>query len=167
VGASADGWLVMTSGSAPLTPDIWDMVARRRVSRLIGAAYDTDSAFFSPDRRTIVTRGRQQRTSGDTGYTAYEWKVWDVQTGRLLWSFGKDEYVVSVCFSPDSRFLLSRGQILEARTGKVVRTLEAPSADASVLFSLDGKMDAASSAEQAAFWDARTGKRHVSPLGHP
>ena len=94
---------------------------------------------FSPDGKALAETG----SGGDT-------RLWDVQTGALLKTFGGAGNRYAAAFSPDSKLLASAGeekaiQVWDVKTGKVVQTFSAEGAAPirSLAFSPDGKSLAA------------------------
>jgi WD40 repeat protein len=98
----------------------------------------TDNAFtlaFSPDERTLATG------SWDGAV-----KMWDLQSGALLWTSWHTDLILSVAFAPDGHTLASGGndamiRLWDVLTGKHVQTLVSQGgAVYSVAWSSDGSL---------------------------
>jgi WD40 repeat protein len=77
---------------------------------LVAAGSGVNVAAFTPD---ILHLKRGVLKNGEGGLTREigELRVWDLRTGKLLWSDsgGADHFVYAVAFSPDSKQLVSGG----------------------------------------------------------
>ncbi len=98
----------------------------------------TDNTFtlaFSPDECTLATGGWDGAV-----------KLWDVQSGTLLWTSWHTDLVFSVAFAPDAHTLASCGndatvRLWEVSSGKQIQTLASPGgAMYALTWSSDGQM---------------------------
>ena len=149
------------------------------------------SLAISPDGRTLVTgseTGRDEPSmSLETGKShwkkrahASKIKVWDVPTGKLLYTLPTRYPVWSVAVSPDGKTLVSsttnvssdtqgvsrdnssdRGnlQIWSLRTGRLLHTIPKSADDGMyIAISPDGKMVASGANEAIKLWNLQTGE---------
>jgi WD40 repeat protein len=121
------------------------------------------SVAFSPDGKRLVSCG-----FGNTGQG--EVKLWNVETGKMLFATKDIGIVDNVAFSPDGQRIACGGyataKILDAQNGQVLRTL--PGGGSSVAFSNDGKrlLSGGRSGKRKGFtvagevklWDIESGK---------
>lgn len=128
----------------PYQVSLWDVSSGKLLVRLPKGTFDQPSLktiIFSPDGKLIVTDSA----------------VWNVKTGKRLWSI-KHQYIwPSFAFSPDSQLLATsqgagyygadgRVRLWNARTGKPVNVIgvigevnDINGADGPILFSSDGR----------------------------
>lgn len=148
------------------------------------------SLAISPDGQTLVTgsaTGREEPSSLAIGKShrkkrsqASSIKVWDVPTGRLLYTLPTRYPVWSVAISPDGKTLVSsttnvssdtqqsprdnssdRGnlQIWSLRTGNLLHTIpKSPDDGMYIAISPDGKMLASGANEAIKLWNLQTGE---------
>jgi WD40 repeat protein len=90
-----DGVLV-TAGER--TIQVWDAAAGRMLRTLAGHTDWVDRLALAPDGRTLASAGREGLA-----------KVWDLETGKELESFGQGASCYAVAFAPDGRTLASGG----------------------------------------------------------
>jgi len=137
--------------------------------------------IFSPDGKTLAASSigvsaRPSEKAGELGQIGMESliEIWDTKTGTLIRtpfrSFDKsndlEDWVKSLAFSPDGKFLASCGyskfvKVRVVKSGKEIQTLNGDSEGfGSVVFSPDGKTLAASGGpEKSVLWDLNTGKQ--------
>lgn len=139
---------------------LWDMTTRTQLRRLRGHTNSTYSVDFSPDGTQLISGG------GDLNRS--EIILWDVETGKIIHRFRRDEsdLVFDVAFSPDGQLIVSGSSwiqgvdLWDVASGKHVRHLDSPRGMNAfeVTFSPDGsKVAAALSDKVALIWDAETG----------
>ncbi|MFN0168115.1 MAG: WD40 repeat domain-containing protein [Bryobacteraceae bacterium] len=113
---------------------------------------------FSPDGKHLAAAGVDR--------TVYLWDTGSWKIARKL--TGQPEMISALAFSPDGRFLVTGGFnvltsrhpvkviVWEIRSGKMVRTMEAPHRVSSATFSPDGKRVAAAYGDKAvSVWQVR------------
>ena len=119
-------------------PDIhlWELASGREVRRLTGHTGILAYSAFSPD-------GRQFASAGWSDCTA---RIWQVETGQLLWTLPHSNSVMCVAYSPDGTRLVTacydrKARVWDTATGKLTG-LSADYGDrvAFVKFSPDGRL---------------------------
>jgi len=153
---SPDGRQIL-SGSDDSTVKLWDTASGREIRTFSGHTSVVKSVAFSSDGRQIISG-----SSGDDSTV----KLWDTATGREIRTFS-DYMVSSVAFSPDSRQILSGGDITvklrDIATGHEIRTFSGHIwVTNSVAFSPDGRQILSSLNSEGTggimLWDAVTGR---------
>lgn len=91
------------------------------------------SIAFSPDERTLAS-----------GSLDGSIKLWDVESGALLWTVGPINGLLSLAFAPDGRTLASGGnettvRLWDAKLGTALEDLPHPGAVFSLAWSPDGR----------------------------
>jgi RNA polymerase sigma factor (sigma-70 family) len=153
---------------------LWDLATNkviREFNKLKGPREDKEpgawSIAFSRDGKKLATAQGSDRTA----------KVWDVETGKELATFGKHPgWVVAVAFSPDGKTVAAANagkdpqvKLWDLATGKERFTLKSPTcAYRSLAFSPDGKIlavageddrDEKNAACVVRLWNPATGKQ--------
>jgi len=179
---SSGGKFVVT-GSSDGSTKLWDAVTGREVKAL--GSSDSYQGFMSFD--SFMASVNSVNFSPDGNYvvigTNEGVKLWDVRTGKILRSFS-GSMILSISFSPDSRYILAAGadrtaRLLNVKTGEEVRVFTAPSnlkpgskpgSDSgyiySAAFSPDGKYVVISGYGAATLWNAKTGMAIRTFQGH-
>jgi WD40 repeat protein len=146
----------------------WDLEPGWQFERAIGSG-DADSSLvdrvnaldFSPDGRVLATGSGEPTRSGEV-------KLWSVDEGKLLRSFGSmhSDAVLSVRFSPDGRHLASASadrfvRVVELTTGKVIQAFEGHTSYVlGVAWKCDSRTLASAGADKMIkVWDFVTGER--------
>jgi WD40 repeat protein len=161
---SPDGQQLVTGGGGGRPASVWDATTGRR---LLSLAHDGDvnAAVFNPDGTQIVLAG--------SGIPA----IVDARSGRTLLTVRRPggDFQTGAAWTPDGRHVaLSIGNnpgevvLLDARTGKLVRSFPFPPNGASaVAISPDGsRLAAARFGPTAKIWDLRSGRLLATLRGH-
>ena len=157
---SPNGMHVAAAGSAGIW--IYDVTIHQEVALLTGNTGPVSGVVFSPDGSTIVS-----------GYDSGDILVWDVKTGERKQTLTTEqEWVRSVAFSPDGKIIASGGAcvegmclgitLLDAQTGKPLKSFGGLYTTLSLCFSPDGKVLASSGDDwdsNIRLWDVQTGER--------
>ena len=111
-------------------------------------------ARYSPDGRRLVT---------SASFPDFRVRIWDLVTGKLEHVL-PPEYSECGTFSPDgTRLAVSRRgaklHIVDARTYRVEREIDAPLSTFDVAYSPDGQCVAAAGLRGLMVWDAATGEQ--------
>jgi WD40 repeat protein len=164
---SPDGRFLATS-SGDNTARIWDVESGKELKKITGYMIGNGLAF-SPDSRLLAFN--QARIV----------QIYDLTTGNLVRSFdGHNNFVSSIAFSPDGRFLLTGSQDKTARlwdveTGASLRQFTGHKGggiseewgNIYLAFSPDGKFILTGSEDKTArLWDAKTGAVVQQFTGH-
>jgi WD40 repeat protein len=174
----------LASAAADGMVKVWDPSTGREVHTLKGAGKDVRRVCFSSDGMRLAGAGNDGGVTGTV-------QIWDVSSGRAVLRLKFDGFVRSLCYSPDgTRIAIASdgfvqngavlpGEILvwDARTGQKLFALRSPhNGFSSVCFSPDSMHIATSSnghfdqgkfvAGEVQTWDARTGEKLLSFLGH-
>jgi WD40 repeat protein len=159
---SADGARLF-SGSADKTIKLWN-AGTGELTRSFGPnSKGIESITLSSDGARLLSRSDA-------------WKLWDVDSGRLVRDFADDAASVLIEFSPNGEFLLSADspgtgnglQLWDARTGQLVRTfLGHTDSITSIAFSPDGARFISGSADKTLkLWNVHTGELLRTFVGH-
>jgi len=122
-----------------------------------------DKTDFGIKSVCLDSSGRLALTGG--AFSPYEIKLWDVETGTHLKILkGHTMAVVSVCFSPNGKFVLSESEdlmlkIWDISTGECIRTLKRPEGYDTSLFCNSNGRPALSGVKgnTMKLWDLATG----------
>jgi WD40 repeat protein len=122
---------------------------------------------FSPDGRLLVSAG------ADTSNKAGDARVWEADTGKLLWRLPHEDGVRWATFSPDNSRVATASEDHTARVwslasgAPVTAPLWHGQRVGALAFSPDGRMLATGSDDSTArIWDADTGEPLTAPLAH-
>ena len=147
---------------------VWSVTTSEEIASM---KYEGDAytVAFSPDGKYVVSEGCDQRDSNNACVLGSA-RVWETTTGKELSRMTHKGWVLSVAFSPDSKYVASGGAdniayVWEVADGKKIATLTHESAVSFVIFSPDGK-SIASSDNTVHIWDAANGSEtlHISPF---
>ncbi|MEQ1718121.1 MAG: WD40 repeat domain-containing protein, partial [Hyphomicrobium sp.] len=151
-----------------LVPDLWRPIIQsieinRTLCVLLGHSAAVIQCAFSADAQRLVT--------GSTDHTA---RVWDPQSGALLFTLRSHTgYVNTVSFSPDGKLIVTGSHdktacIWAPETGSLLHTLSGHSgAVLDACFSPDAKrLVTGSDDATACLWDAKTGAEIATMRGH-
>lgn len=177
-----DSRILASAGNQSLK--LWDSSTRKALYDLPGHNSLVFAVAFSPDGKVLASTA--QRTD-PRGNAAAEIKLWDVTTGRALWTVGLEDagMLNSIAFSPDGRLLAGGGRdagdsegafgkvaLWEVATGKELATFEAPRGEVQkVSFSPDGRSLAAATDQllrgAVTVWDVASGSERYRAEGLP
>jgi hypothetical protein len=126
---------------------------------------------FSPDGKWVVSGS--PATGAPNGDVDQKLRLWEVQTGKLLWSKNTRPYsVFSVAFSPEGQMIATgsgEGKVAlwDAVSGKLHRTLPGHQYCVnSVAFSPDGRQLASVGSDTLKLWEVKTGRLLRTLSGH-
>jgi WD40 repeat protein len=166
---SPDGLRVATE-SLDGTARIWDLRSQKFIS-LPGLTGPSAAIAFSPDGRMLATEGGPDTEGGARRIQGdYPVTVWNAATGASKFTLsGQEQFVTSVTFSPDGKFIVTTCGDKTARLwfsyGALVKELQAPVSSAK--FSSDGKFLVTASADNSArIWNGMTGDSVAEQKGH-
>lgn len=155
-------------GSNDGTVQIFDVASGRNIHRLQSLYDGILSVAFSPDGKKIVSGGWKGAKSKSDYLGGTE--LWDLETGKRVWSLGSYNEVWAVSFSPDGRTVGSAHDsfhndyntheinIWDVATGKLVRALGDAGNVKSLVFSPDGKrLVSAGTSALIRIWDVSSG----------
>jgi WD40 repeat protein len=110
VAFSHDGRLALTGGE-DRTARLWDVSTGREILCLKNHYGWVHSVAFSPDDSLIATAADDAR-------------IWDTQSGDLIWALMLQYAVFSARFSPDGKYLLTGGADKKAHQWDLTRRVE-------------------------------------------
>ena len=109
VAFSPDGkWIVAAGGDQ--TAMIWDAASGKPVRVLQGHGDAVQRAVFSPDSKTILTLG------GGNDLTV---RLWDVETGKQIYSVPSGGGFSSLFFFPDGQSFYAADNVYNTSDGQV------------------------------------------------
>jgi WD40 repeat protein len=161
VSFSPDGeWLAGAGRDGNIT--LWNIAEGAIRHTLSGHVGEVESVAFSPDGARLASSGGQEGKTGEV-------KVWEVDSGKALWSSSlKDRAAYNVAWLSDGATLVTAAygdgegvQLWDATNGKVKRTLSAAETRRpvwSVAVSPDGTLIAAVGTDGLRLWDANAAR---------
>ena len=161
---SLDGRRIV-SASWDRTVKVWDADTGAEVNTLRGHAMEVNGCKFSPDGTRVV--------SWDPGYYPEflsNLKLWDVTTGRELFTLTPEGGIRTCEFSRDGRYMLTGGSALKLWDAETMVELANLDGRSPCEFSPDGRRIVSATADGSALWDvsrAASGSSFDQPLGEP
>lgn len=161
---SPGGDFIAGGGEAELVT-VWDPTgAVRHVFRLHDTPFDPEEEEqpewivdlkFTPDGRYLIAAGNEQTI-----------KMWDIQTGKLVRSFGPHPWPKGLDISPDGSRLATSGEnntikIWEVATGKELLTFKEGEEYTDPVFSPDGQLLAVPAWRNVSIRNSATGEENV------
>jgi WD40 repeat protein len=137
------------------TVTFWNVSTGEYIRSLSGHSLVVNSVAISPDGKLLATGSRDLTV-----------KIWDILSGKVLFTFTHDQGVCRAEFSPDGKWLATREdmggwvRLWDVKTGKQIRLFNVPYLSPSVCgmaFTPDGRMLATSSQDgTVVLWDLST-----------
>ncbi|MCW5316385.1 protein kinase [Nostoc sp. KVJ3] len=171
VAFSPDGKLLV-SGSADCTIKLWQVNTGIEIQTLTGHSDSVSSIAYSP--RTVTTTNSQDRQFVASGSNDYTIKLWQVYTGRNIYTLaGHSFFVNCIAFSHDGEIIASGSgdntiKLWQVYTGREIRTLIGHSDSVwSVAFSQDRQFLASGSWDKTIkLWHLHSGREISTLTGH-
>lgn len=158
---SPDG-LQLASCSKDSTVQLWNAREPASAIRFLrGHSTEVADVAFSPDGKQLASASFDKTV-----------KIWDVVSGNEIKTLTNPAIMTSVSWSPDGSKLVagswnSTARIWDASTWESILTYQARSLIDGVSFSPDGKLVAHSAHSGFEVWDADTGQKKFTGVGHP
>ena len=161
---SPDGKTIVTSSCDHISKSscdhivkIWNASTGINFLNLQGHNDAICSVAYSSDGKTIAT-GSDDKTV----------KIWNSTTGSILLNLdGNGKSISNIAYSPDSKTIaVGSGIVWDVTTGIKLLNLDQRYINIGVTYSSDGKIIATASKTAVELWDAVTGNKLASLLGH-
>ncbi len=159
LGFSPDGKTIVCRGNISKTVALWNTETGKQITILSGNKHVVNSVAYSPDGNTFAS-------------SCYEMIcIWDAKTKQQITTLPRNGTRFNeVEYTPDGKTLAvlrTNGeiQLLDVKTGQLIRTLIQPQTLFSMLPSSDGKMIATRTLSNIIIWDLHTRKPKTYLIG--
>ncbi len=124
---SADGKLAATAGDDDIA-HIWDTQTGNEIQTIKSKHQDFGTMLFSPDSKRLLSIADSVLFTA-VGPENNVIDLWNLETGKLIWTAQQPDRINAIAFSPDSKWILEGGinnaaRLFNASTGKEVRTFQ-------------------------------------------
>ncbi len=119
-----DGTILATAGGRDKTVRLWEVFSGKELQQFGGYTSTITDVAFSPDGRFIAAASMAETDWGDNTLG-----LWDVASGREVWSITEGNSITHIAFHPDGSLLASAGHksafisLRDTSSGDVVQRL--------------------------------------------
>jgi|WetSurMetagenome_2_1015567.scaffolds.fasta_scaffold133838_2 WD40 repeat protein len=147
---------------------LWDVKTGQIVRRFIGHNGSVLAGAFSPDGKQIVTGGGTGH-SGLPGPANAELRLWNLASGREIRQYrGHEHIVLSVCFTPDGKRILSvangyLARLWDVESGRQIFAWPKGKQEGAVsaALSYDGRFVLTNQSDRLTVWNTSSGEEAV------